>query len=56
MDTIKQYLRKIIKQNLGLSYKKGSSRPLEYESNKNKLVKKLFAIEFSNILRSGYLL
>ena len=44
-----------MKQNLGLSYKKGSSRPLKYESNKSKLVKKLFAIEFSNILRSDYL-
>ena len=55
IDTTEQYLRKLMKQNLGISYKKGPSRPLEYESNKSKIVKKLFAIEFSHILRSDYL-
>ena len=49
------YIREALKSNFGLSFKRISSRPSNQDSYKNKLIRKLFAIEYLHKLSEEYL-
>ena len=48
-------IRKFIKDDLQLSFKKGASRPVAVDSPRSQLIKRMFAIEFGGLWKVNYL-
>ena len=48
-------IRKFIKDDLQLSFKKGVSRPVAVNSPRSQLIKRMFAIEFGGLWKENYL-
>ena len=48
-------IRKFLKDDLQLSFKKGASRPVAVDSPRSHLIKRMFAIEFGGLWKEDYL-
>ena len=56
IDTDERYIRKILKNKVGFSFKRVSSRSCREDSYRNKLIRRLFALEYLQMFNQEYLI
>ena len=56
IDTDERYIHKILKNKFGFSFKRVSSRSCREDSYRNKLIRKLFALEYLQMFNQEYLI
>ena len=56
IDTDERYIRKILKNKFGFSFKRVSSRSCREDSYRNKLIRRLFALEYLQMFNQEYLI